>query len=84
MNDLDHLTISRILGSTVRPISRPAFGGFSAVGAVGQMLANRPIEAMDELEASLHQRCRWLSHEVHQIASRVRYHWWPQDAAASA
>jgi hypothetical protein len=44
MNDLDHLTISRILGSTVRPISRPAFGGFSAVGAVGQMLANRPIE----------------------------------------
>ena len=44
MNELDQLTISRILGSTVRPISRPAFGGFSAVGTVGQMLANRPIE----------------------------------------
>ncbi len=44
MNDLDQLTISRILGSTVRPISRPAFGGFSAVGTIGQMLANRPIE----------------------------------------
>jgi hypothetical protein len=44
MSELDQLTISRILGSTVRPISRPAFGGFSAVGTVGQMLANRPIE----------------------------------------
>src|SRR6202034_2321264 len=44
MNDLDQLTISRILGSTIRPISRPVFGGFSAVGTVGQMLANRPIE----------------------------------------
>jgi hypothetical protein len=46
MNDLDQLTISRILGSTVRPISRPAFGGFSAVGTIGQMLANRPIETV--------------------------------------
>lgn len=44
MNDLDQLTISRILGSTVRPFSRPAFGGFSAVGTIGQMLANRPIK----------------------------------------
>jgi hypothetical protein len=44
MSDLDQLTISRILGSTVRPISRRAFGGFSAVGTVGQMLANRPIQ----------------------------------------
>lgn len=44
MNELDQLMISRILGSTVRPISRPAFGGFSAVGTIGQMLANRPIE----------------------------------------
>lgn len=46
MSDLDHLTISRILGSTVRPISRPAFGGFSAVGTVGEMLANRPVEIL--------------------------------------
>lgn len=46
MNDLDQLTISRILGSTVRPISLPAFGGFSAVGTIGQMLANRPIETV--------------------------------------
>jgi hypothetical protein len=44
MGDLDQLMISRILGSTVRPISRPAFGGFSAVGTVGQMLANRPVK----------------------------------------
>ena len=44
MSELDQLTISRILGSTVRPISRPSFGGFSAVGTVGQMLANRPVE----------------------------------------
>src|SRR5690242_16284242 len=44
MSDLDQLAISRILGSTVRPFSRPAFGGFSAVGTVGQMLANRPAE----------------------------------------
>jgi hypothetical protein len=44
MNELDQLRISRILGSTVRPISRPAFGGFSAVGTIGQMLANRPIK----------------------------------------
>jgi hypothetical protein len=44
MNDLDQLMISRILGSTVRPISRPAFGGFSAAGTIGTMLANRPIE----------------------------------------
>jgi len=57
MNDLDQLTISRILGSTVRPISRPAFGGFSAVGTIGQMLANRPIEikslARDESRDSI-------------------------------
>ena len=46
MNELDQLMISRILGSTVRPISRPAFGGFSAVGTIGQMLANRPIETV--------------------------------------
>jgi site-specific DNA-methyltransferase (adenine-specific) len=44
MNELDQLMISRILGSIVRPISRPAFGGFSAVGTIGQMLANRPVE----------------------------------------
>ncbi len=44
MSDLDQLMISRILGSTVRPISRPVFGGFSATGTVGLMLANRPIE----------------------------------------
>jgi site-specific DNA-methyltransferase (adenine-specific) len=44
MNELDQLTISRILGSTVRPISRPVFGGFAAVGTIGQMLANRPVE----------------------------------------
>lgn len=44
MNELDQLAISRILGSTVRPISRPAFGGFSAVGTIGRMLANRPIK----------------------------------------
>ncbi len=44
MNELDQLAISRILGSTVRPISRPAFGGFSALGTIGEMLANRPIE----------------------------------------
>lgn len=44
MSELDQLTISRILGSTVRPISRPGFGGFSAVGTIGEMLANRPVE----------------------------------------
>jgi hypothetical protein len=44
MSELDQLTISRILGGTVRPISRPAFGGFSAVATVGLMLANRPID----------------------------------------
>jgi hypothetical protein len=42
MSELDQLMISRILGSAVRPISRPAFGGFSATHTVGQMLANRP------------------------------------------
>jgi site-specific DNA-methyltransferase (adenine-specific) len=46
MNELDQLAISRILGSTVRPISRPAFGGFSAVSTIGQMLANRPIKTV--------------------------------------
>lgn len=47
MSELDQLAISRILGgSTVRPISRPAFGGFSAAGTVGMMLANRPIETV--------------------------------------
>lgn len=44
MSELDQLTISRILGSTVQPISRPAFGAFSAVATIGQMLAKRPIE----------------------------------------
>lgn len=45
MSDLDQLAISRILGSTFRPIARPAFGGFSAVGTIGEMLANRPAES---------------------------------------
>lgn len=45
MSDVDHLAISRILGSTVRPFSRTGFGGFSAVRAVGEMLANRPKSA---------------------------------------
>jgi site-specific DNA-methyltransferase (adenine-specific) len=44
MSELDQLRISRILGSTVRPISRPVFGGFTAVGTVGLMLANRPVQ----------------------------------------
>jgi hypothetical protein len=42
MGDLDHLTISRILGSKVQPFSRPGFGGFSALRSVGEMLAWRP------------------------------------------
>jgi hypothetical protein len=42
MSELDQLAISRILGSTVRPFSAPAFGGFSAVKTIGEMLANRP------------------------------------------
>jgi hypothetical protein len=45
MSELDQLAISRILGSTVRPFSRPAFGGFSAVKTVGEMLANRPAHS---------------------------------------
>jgi len=43
MDDLNQLAISRILGSTVRPISRPVFGGLSVVATVGQMLTNRPV-----------------------------------------
>jgi site-specific DNA-methyltransferase (adenine-specific) len=42
MNELDQLAISRILGSTLHPIARPDFGGFSAVKTIGVMLANRP------------------------------------------
>jgi hypothetical protein len=42
MSDLDQLAISRILGSTVHPYSHTGFGGFSAVKAVGEMLATRP------------------------------------------
>lgn len=42
MSALDHLAISRILGSTFQSYSRSGFGGFSAVGAVGEMLATRP------------------------------------------
>jgi site-specific DNA-methyltransferase (adenine-specific) len=42
MSDLDHLAISRILGSTVHAYSHTDFGGFSAVKAVGEMLATRP------------------------------------------
>jgi hypothetical protein len=42
MNELDQLAISRILGSTVHPIARPNFSGFSVVKTVGVMLANRP------------------------------------------
>ena len=42
MGDLDQFGISRILGSTIQPYSRTGFGGFSAVNAVGEMLAARP------------------------------------------
>lgn len=42
MSGLDQLAISRILGSTLQPYAQKGFGGFSAVGAVGEMLANRP------------------------------------------
>jgi hypothetical protein len=42
MSDLDQLAISRILGSTVQPYTHTGFGGFSAVKAVGEMLATRP------------------------------------------
>lgn len=44
MSDLDQLAISRILGSTFKPFSRPAFGGFSTVGTVEKMLANVPVQ----------------------------------------
>jgi hypothetical protein len=42
MGDIDHLAISRILGSTIHPFSRSHFGGFSTVRVVGEMLATRP------------------------------------------
>jgi len=42
MSGLDHLAISRILGSTFQTYSHSGFGGFSAVNAVGEMLATRP------------------------------------------
>src|SRR5688572_26951513 len=42
MSDLDHLAISRVLGSTVQPYARVGFGGFTAVRATGEMLAARP------------------------------------------
>src|SRR5437879_3496286 len=45
MGDLDQFAISRILGSTFHPYSRTGFGGFSAVKAVGEMLAARPKPA---------------------------------------
>jgi hypothetical protein len=57
MGDLNQLAISRILGSTVRPISRPVFGGLSTVATVGQMLTNRPVDtpplAQDESRDSI-------------------------------
>jgi len=42
MSQLDHLTISRVLGSNVQPYSRSPFGAFGAVRAVGEMLAWHP------------------------------------------
>jgi hypothetical protein len=41
-SDLDQLAVSRILGSTFQSYPRTIFGGFSAVKAVGEMLATRP------------------------------------------
>ena len=42
MGDLDQLAISRILGSTIQPFTRPGFGGFATVATIGEMLASRP------------------------------------------
>lgn len=48
-------------------------------GLVDAPVANRTFADLDELEATLVQRCRQLERQRQPIRSRTRYHWWPHE-----
>ncbi len=45
---------------------------------VREVLANKHIDTLDELEDLLVQRRRYLIENVDVISSRTNFHWWPK------
>lgn len=46
-------------------------------------LANRAFASLDELEAVLVERCRWLQLHPAVVQGRTHFHWWPMDILPS-
>ncbi len=46
---------------------------------VNEALANRPIQTLDELEALLVSRCRYLSSQPEILRGHTNFHWWTSD-----
>jgi hypothetical protein len=46
---------------------------------VREVVANQPIETLDELEALLVDRCRTLTASWKTIQNHTRFHWWPDN-----
>lgn len=44
-------------------------------------IANRVPADLDELEATVIDRCKVLMQQPHLVRGRVRFHWWPQEHA---
>lgn len=48
-------------------------------GLVDEPVANRTFADLDELDATLVDRCRALERQRAPIKARTRYHWWPRE-----
>ena len=50
---------------------------------VDQPVANRYFETIDDLEAVLAERCRFLHRDRNLIAAHTNFHWWPQSTVTN-
>ena len=45
---------------------------------VDEPLANNHFDTIDDLDAVVSQRCRYLHHDRSLIAQHAGFHWWPK------
>lgn len=50
---------------------------------VDQPVANRYFETIDDLEAVLAERCRFLHQDRNLIAAHTNFHWWPHSTVTN-
>jgi transposase len=51
---------------------------------VNEVVANRVVETLDDVEALLVERCRTLAGDPERLRDQSRFHWWVNDAETTA